>query len=236
MDYFDTAVIEEGKTRSISELSDTVKKNRLSGPGVISVFVESAVMGLSLFLAFVIQKMYFDLENHQFLLGQGELMRMSAGMAFCYAFVFVLRRGYLSVPGNGKKKIALMLRQYIFESYVLYLALLFLVRDINFRSVKLALGIGFIISVILLFSYEFAISVIFLKKKMHPGMRKITLKKLPLPSALIGQSGREKNIVDGHTVPPGDEPRFDKSVKDGVALNSGGDKNCGGRSRCSGKL
>jgi len=220
MEDFKTTVIEDRKNSRISELSDVAYKNRLSWHGAISGFTESAVMGFSLFLAFVIQKIYFDLNDHQFLIGQSELIRMSIGMAFCYAFVFVLRRGHISGLSSHRKDTAGRLTQYIVESYVVYLALLFLVRDINFRSVKLALGIGIIISAILLFSYGFAFSVIFAKKKMYPGQRKITLKKSPFPPALNRQLRSEGNIKADDTFSHSDDPRFDTKVKGNMTFNS----------------
>jgi hypothetical protein len=97
------------------------------------------------------------------------------------------------------------------------------VTDINFRSLKLALGIGVIISAILLFSYGFSISAIFPKKRVSTGPRKITMKKPPLASVPIKQLRGEKSLEASHAVSPGDESRLDKSVKDNMMLSSAED-------------
>jgi hypothetical protein len=152
-------------------------KRRISPKGLISIFVESVLVGFALFSAFFIQKIYFDLQDSQFLIGQGELIRMSLGIAYCYAFVSVLRRVYLYDSDKNKKVAAKQITGLVFETYIFYLALLFVVKDINFKSANLALGIGFLLSATLIFLYRFILIPILFKTKVYPNKRKITLKK-----------------------------------------------------------
>jgi hypothetical protein len=235
MDYLETVIIEEDNKSRLSKPSDTAGKKQVSGHGAISILAESAIMGFSLLLAFLVQRTYFDLNDHQFLLERGELIRMSMGMVFCYAFVFVLRRGYLTVPGSGRKDIAVRLTRYILESYILYLALLFLVRDINFRSVKLALGIGVVISAVLLLSYGFVSSAIFSGKKIYSRQRKITLKKPPFPSVSGEKLQSEAGIPNDNVVVDSHDSLFDGLKDDEMAFGPAGEISRAGQRRYSEK-
>ena len=214
MNNIETTIIENRKKSRLSDFSGTGKKNGPSKYRVISIFVESALTGFSLFSGFLIQKMYFDLQNHQFLIGQGELIRMSIGIAFCYAFISVLRRGYLSRTIDRKRETVKQAAGFVVESYALYLALLFLVVDVNFKSVKLALGIGFLVCMSLIFLYRLVLSSIFAGKKIFPEQRSIILKKPPLPSTLREQYHSDRKGKIGVAVSSGDDTRFGELAKE----------------------
>lgn len=198
MDNTRTTVIQNRKRTRPTEFSGAAKKNGLSKYGVLNVLAESFLVGFSLFLAFLVQQTHFTINNRQFLIGQGELIRMSLGIAFCYAFIYVLRRGYRGALNSPAKDTAKRLGQYIVETYILYLALLFLLRDINFTSVKLALGISLITSAILVFSCRFAYLSARTGEKSLSGHRKITLKKTPFSSDLktSSRSGKNTGVVN----------------------------------------
>lgn len=163
------------------EPDDAVKENRFSRYNFAAIITESALVGCSLFLAFLLQQMHFAADGRRFLVGEGEIIRMSLGIAFCYAFIYVLRRGYRWGLNPPEKETAKRLIQYIIETYVLYLALLFLANDINFTSAKLAVGISAVTSAVLLFSFSFACRSIRKRGKPPLARRKITLKKPPYP-------------------------------------------------------
>lgn len=176
-----------------------VKESRFSKYNVALIITESALVGCSLFLAFLLQQMHFAAGGRQFLVGQGEIIRMSLGIAFCYAFVHVLRRGYRWGLNSPEKETAKRLGQYIAETYVLYLALLFLANDINITSAKLAIGISAVMSAVLLFSFNSACRSIQAREKSPLVQRKITLKKPPYSkepetsSPAVEHTGTRKN-------------------------------------------
>lgn len=152
-------------------------KKSISVKGAASILMESVLVGFALFSAFIIQKIYFDLQDHQFLFGQGELIRMSLGIAFCYSFVSVLRRVYLYDGHKPGKVFAKQITGLVVETYIFFLALLFVAKDINFESAKLALGIGFLLSAALIFLYRFVFIPIVFRTKVSSSGRKITLIK-----------------------------------------------------------
>jgi hypothetical protein len=162
----------------------TVNKDVISGNKVIKILTESALVGFSLFLVIVLQNLLFDLDNRRFLIGYGEAFRMSTGVSFCYAFIYVLRRGYRGGKIRGRKDIAKLLGGYIAETYMLYMSLLFLARDVNFISIKLALGISFVASFILLYAFRTVFSPAYKEKKLSPANRKIVFKKSPHSSVM----------------------------------------------------
>ncbi|UCE65741.1 MAG: hypothetical protein JSU85_12890 [Candidatus Zixiibacteriota bacterium] len=218
-----TTIIQDRKRTRVAEFSGIVKKSGLSKYSVFNVLTEPFLVGFSLFLAFLVQQTYFSINSRQFLIGQGELVRMSLGISFCYAFIYVLRRGYRWALNSPAKDTAKKLGQYIVETHVLYLALLFLVKDINFTSIKLALGISLIASAILVFSCRFAYLSIRTGEKSPSRHRKITLKKassfsdLKSSSRPSGNNGEDRNILRE------DDSKMGRLTNNGPIKNSAGD-------------
>lgn len=183
--------------------STTDVKNNLSRYGLTSAIVESLLAGISLFVAFIIQRNFLNLGSNQFIIGQGELLKMSAGIAFCYAFVFVLRRGYLSDPGKFRES-AQRIARYTAETYVIFLAMLFLIKDINFASARLSIGLGFILSLIGLNVGLPVLKLFYTNRKRTVPRRTIILKKPSVP-AMIPTIRERYTGVKPSIIPMADE-------------------------------
>lgn len=178
---------QKSKTESMTKpdipgSSGPASRNRLTGYGLSAVTAESILAGVSLFAAFIMQRSFFNLGVNQFLIGDVELLKMSAGISFCYAFVFVLKRGYhLSGPERffvSTKRQA----RYAAETYVIFLAMLFLIKDINLASARLSLGLGFILCLIGFGAGREVLNLFYRKQKTAVPIRSITLKKPPMPA------------------------------------------------------
>lgn len=152
------------------------KRENLTLEGVAIGFIDSLIIGLSYYSAFILQKLLFDFQARQFLIGQKELIQMSAGIAFCYAFIFVLRKGYLKSQYMALSKAIKQSTWFVTECYVLNLAMLFLVKDINFTSARLAIGVGFIISLALISMLRLCYQQVLKKSPDQINLRKITFK------------------------------------------------------------
>ena len=131
-----------------------IDENRISLKFIKRILPEAAISGYSLYLAFLFLKSLLSPDGRMFLIGTGEIVQMSLGIAFCYAFIYVLRRGFNSINSLELKSLVRRKWQYILESHVLYMALLFLSRDVNLSGVKLALITSVIFSSI--FSFLFS--------------------------------------------------------------------------------
>lgn len=129
---------------------------------------------------------------------------MSAGIAFCYAFVFVLRRGYLSAPGKFRES-AKRIARYTAETYVIFLAMLFLIKDINFVSARLSIGLGFILCIIGLNVSNPVLNLLYRKHKKRLPKRSIVLKKPSAPAVSPAIPERSVNIRPG-LIPVEGEP------------------------------
>lgn len=195
-------------------------KKSVSLKNLISVVIESALTGFSLFAAFIIQKSYLEFQHHQFPFGMGELLRMSAGISFCYAFIAVLRRSYLSRSQLSVKDVFRQVSRHAVETYVFFLALLFLVNDISLKLIRLALGSGLILSFILLLSFRLITQAKFSGRK-YPDRRKIVLKKSAPPSVSKDRSGRildeyEELSIDSHENRGQPVGRLEKNVDESL--------------------
>lgn len=211
----ETAILERSETHP-GEFGGVNKEDRLSKYNVAVVIFESALVGCSLFLAFLAQQINFTADSRQFSVGPGEIFRMSLGIAFCYAFIYVLRRGYLRGLNSPAGETARRLGQFIVETHVLYLALLFLANDINFTSTKLAIGISAVTSAILLFSCRFAYRSIRTRGKSPLPQRKITLKKPPYPYELGTSSPASENAGTRKNAFSGDPLKIGKMINGGL--------------------
>jgi len=177
----------DSRNLCVTELKKSVLPENLT-----SIIIESALAGFSLFAAFIIQKSYLAFQHHQFPLGTGELLRMSAGISFCYAFIAVLRRSYLNRYHLSGKDVFKRTGRNAVETYVLFLALLFLVNDISLKSTRLALAFGLVLDFIFLLSFRLITQSRFSDRK-YPERRKIVLKKGAPPAV---SEDRSRRILD----------------------------------------
>lgn len=225
--------IQAKKIKKITEtdsrkLRGTELKRSVLPENLVSIIIESALTGFSLFAAFIIQKSYLAFQHHQFPFGAGELLRMSAGISFCYAFIAVLRRSYLNRYRLSGKDVFKRAGRNVVETYVLFLALLFLVNDISLKSTRLALAFGLVLDFIFLLSFRLITRSQFSERK-YPGRRKIVLKKGAPPSVSEDRSRRIMDEMEGLRVdsrensgqPVGrSEKNIDESLQETERLSS----------------
>ncbi|UCC80831.1 MAG: hypothetical protein JSW64_05585 [Candidatus Zixiibacteriota bacterium] len=216
----ETAILERSKTRP-AEFSGVNKKDRFSKYNVPVIIIESSLVGCSLFLAFLVRQIHFTADGRQFLVGPGEIFRMSLGIAFCYAFICVLRREYRWGLNSPAKETAKRMGQYIVETHVLYLALLFLANDVNFTSTKLAIGMSALTSAVLLFSCRFAYRSVRTREKSPSEHRKITLKKPPYSYELETSSPAGENAETRRNAFPREHSKVGKSINGSLTEDPG---------------
>jgi hypothetical protein len=195
-------------------------KKSVSPKNLVSIFIESALTGFSLFAAFIIQKSFLEFQHHQYPFGPGELLRMSAGISFCYAFIVVLRRSYLNRSRLSGKDVFRQVSRYVVETYVLFLALLFLANDISLKSISLALGSGLILSFFLLLSFRLITRSKIIERK-YSERRKIVLKKSAPPVASKDRSRRDIDEKTELLIIPRENPepqigRIEENIDDSL--------------------
>jgi CheY-like chemotaxis protein len=123
----------------------------LKRDGISYAAVDSIIAGLTFFLGFVIQAYLFSRIQIPLFVGSIELYQMSLGLAFCYAFIFVLRHGHRVDLFSSNGEMASHLFRSLIYAYILYLSVLFLFKDISFTAFKFAIGAGFLTGFIGLF-------------------------------------------------------------------------------------
>ena len=117
--------------------------------GILYAIFDSLLVGFSVYLAFLGQIYLFRMLNQPLYMGQSELIMMSLGLTFCYAFTFVFKRSYrVDLLGSGWE-LAGQIWKNITGSFLLFTAILFLTTDINFAAGRVAIGLGYILAILL---------------------------------------------------------------------------------------
>jgi FlaA1/EpsC-like NDP-sugar epimerase len=134
--------------------------------------LDSLLAGVAFYLGFIIHK---ALDPQLPFLGRVEILLLSLGMAFCYAFIYVYRRSYNNAKRNSHKANLIDLVTNLSLAYLLDLAMLFVMKDNSFMAFRVALGIGLVVSIILLYAGRMASGVIKPTAKKREGKRKLIL-------------------------------------------------------------
>ena len=124
----------------------------LKRDGISYATVDSIIAGLTFFFGFIIQAYLFSRIQIPLFVGSIELYQMSLGLAFCYAFIFVFRHGHRVDLLNSNGEMASHLFRNLTFTYILYLSVIFLVKDISFTAFKFAIGAGFLTGLVGLFA------------------------------------------------------------------------------------
>ena len=141
--------------------------------GIGYAVVDSIIAGLAFFLGFIIQAYIFNRIQIPLFIGSIELYQMSLGFAFCYSFIFVFRRGHRVDLFNSSSEMASHLFWNLSFSYILYLSVLFLIKDISFTAFKFAIGTGFMTGLIGLFSDRILLMPLVLSNLNRDGQKEI---------------------------------------------------------------
>jgi hypothetical protein len=134
--------------------------------------LDSILTGICFYLGFVIYK---SLGSNLPIIGRIELLLLTLGMAFCYAFIFVYRRSYNSIRVISHKATLIDLSKNLALAYLLDLAMLFVMKDNSFMSFRAALGIGLVLSIPMLYAGRLASGAIKAGVEIREGKRRLVL-------------------------------------------------------------
>jgi hypothetical protein len=154
--------------KSENKANDTGNLRNSIAYGVL----DSLLTGISFYLGFII---YRSLGSQLPFMGRMELLLLSFGMTFCYAFIFVYRRSYNSIKDSSHKKTIIGITQNLTLAYLLDLGMLFLMKDSSFMAFRIALGIGLVMGLILLYAGRVASGAVRTKAAVREGKRRLIL-------------------------------------------------------------
>jgi CheY-like chemotaxis protein len=132
---------------------------------------DSLLIGLSFYIGFLLY-LLGDINRASFI-PPAEIFLMSLGFSFSYAFIFVYRRSHRTDLFWSKKDLAMNLLWNISYTYILQLAILFLVKDTGFSEVRNAIGVGFFLGYITLLGSRLATPMV-VSKLGREGRKTIT--------------------------------------------------------------
>jgi len=147
-------MLEKGYVYKDSRRNDT----RMIKKGIINAAAESILLGAAFFLAIVLQSLVFSNGDQFGVIGNTELIRMSAGLGFCYAFVFVLKRSHrVDLVGSGREMIGMIWRN-LTLAYIMFLAFLFVGQEMHFSSARTWIFSGYLMGFLALIANKYYIS------------------------------------------------------------------------------
>jgi hypothetical protein len=123
--------------------------------GIILGASESFLAGLFFYLGFLLAGLGGFSRTY---MPSSELISMSLGAAFSYAFIFVFRKSHQTNCGSFSRKTVTELFSNISYAYLLHLAILFLFKDSGFSSVRSAIGLAYLLGFMAMVINRFALS------------------------------------------------------------------------------
>lgn len=155
--------------------------------GILYAIFDSLLAGLSIYLAFLAQIHLFKMLDRPFFMGEGQLIQLGLGLAFCYAFSFVFKRSYRTdLIGSGFELAGQVWRN-ITRAYMLFLVILFLTRDMNFTAGKLAIALGYVLGFLLILANRFVVIPGALARFRREGKKNIVIVGSGKSAALVTQ-------------------------------------------------
>ena len=143
--------------------------------GVFYAAADSALVALSFYLALIGQSILFTGSDRPFLFGDSELIKMSLGLGFCYAFVFVFRRCHRAGPiGAGRELLGHLWRN-ITQAYIIFLAAISLGAEFQLTGGRGAIGIGYVLGFAFLYANRFFIARGFISLFGREGKKNIVV-------------------------------------------------------------
>jgi hypothetical protein len=153
------------------------RENTITKRGLISGISQSLAVGISLAAGFYLQeKLGLHFGQPSFVAG-AEVLFISAGIAFSYAFIFVLRRCYIKDSTRSLRKAIPRLWANVSYAYFMELGMLYFIKDSNFALGKAAILFGFVIGISLVTAISRMLQILAVK---------------------TGREGRKKLIIKGH--------------------------------------
>jgi len=125
--------------------------------GVLYSLTDSLFIAVSFYLGFVMQSAFFEKLELPFLITDSELLKMSLGLAFCYSFIYVLRRSYRpDLIASGRELVGQLWKN-LTQSYLVFLAILFLGHNVHFMADRIGIGLGYLTGFLFLYANRFII-------------------------------------------------------------------------------
>jgi hypothetical protein len=155
--------------------------------GVKFAISDSLIAGLAFYLVFALRDILPGILKLQMFIGRSELLLMSLGLAFCYSFVFVLKRGHRVDLIKSRSEAAWQLWRNISYAYVLHLAILFLVKDMNFAASRTAIGLSYILGYLGLLASRFLVLPGLASKFSREGKKSIVILSKGKPAMRASQ-------------------------------------------------
>lgn len=179
--------------------------------GILHGIFDSLLAGISVYLAFLGQIHVFKMLDQPFFMGQVELVQLSLGLAFCYAFSFVFKRGYRTDLIGSRFELVGQIWKNITVAYLLFLVILFLTRDIYFGSYRLPIGLGYVLGFLLILAGRLVIIPGAITRIRREGKKNIVIVssgkpeapvtrqplRQPEPGDMIGHIDRGYSVKDG---------------------------------------
>jgi DNA-binding response OmpR family regulator len=155
---------------------DNRRKDRsLIKSGIIHAVTDSILVAAALYIAFLNQDFFFGATVQPLLLGRFELLQLSLGLGFCYAFIFVYKRNHRTDQIDSGKELAVHLWRNLSMSYMIFLAILFLANGVSHRDGRVAVGFGYILGFTFLCANRFLLIPYLSTGTLREGRRRILI-------------------------------------------------------------
>ncbi len=151
------------------------KSNFRFRESLIRAAADSILAGLAFWAAFILYDSASEAFGRRIFIGQVELIQMSFGFAFCYAFVFVFNRNYRPGKVHSGGGIIRQVWLNLTQSYLIYMGVLFLVKDAGFYISRVIVGLGYISGLALLLLNRILIMPLLMSPPSREGKRRLVL-------------------------------------------------------------
>jgi CheY-like chemotaxis protein len=174
--------------------------------GVLTAIMESFLVGLSLILGYLLQLRFFRPEGYATFIGGPELIFIALALACSYAFAFVLRHSHRrDLLGSGRQMVGHLFVNLAY-AHIIQLALLFLIKDINFTIEKPVIGLSFISGLFLLVVARLLIAPAVIYRPAKEGKKRLIIKSRAVKPAIAEKSSMpgipEVVSQPSHSQPP----------------------------------
>ncbi len=160
--------------------------------GILYAIFDSLLVGFSVYLAFLGQIHLFRMLNQPLYMGQSELIMMSLGLTFCFAFVFVFKRSHRVDLLGSRWELAGQIWKNITGSFLLFTAILFLTTDINFAAGRIAIGLGYILAILLVLAGRLIVIPGAITRFKREGKKNIVIVGAGQPAARVTRQTRQR--------------------------------------------
>jgi DNA-binding response OmpR family regulator len=134
--------------------------------------LDSLLAGIAFCLGFILLRF---LQSNPLFVGRMELLYLSLGMSFCYAFIFVYRKSHIAIENISHLRMVGDISKNLALAYLLDLAMLFTMKDSSFMAFRMALVLGFALGLILLYAGRMASGTVRRVEIAREGKRRLII-------------------------------------------------------------